>query len=131
MAERRAADPDVIVAVEVDAKWDAALARGLAADYPHHLRRPLDNYYGMAIYSRLAFEGVPEVRFVVQDDVPSARLTLRLRDGQRVPLARPAPPPAGTGPATRIRPRATPNSSWWARRSASMSATSPSSCAAT
>ncbi|MEZ0268225.1 MAG: endonuclease/exonuclease/phosphatase family protein [Phycisphaerae bacterium] len=90
----RGADPDVIVAVEVDAKWDAALARGLAADYPHHLRRPLDNYYGMAIYSRLAFEGVPEVRFVVQDDVPSAHLTLRLRDGQRVRLhaLHPRPP---------------------------------------
>jgi endonuclease/exonuclease/phosphatase (EEP) superfamily protein YafD len=90
----READPDVVVAVEVDAAWDAALAKFLAADYPHHLRRPQDNYYGMAIYSRLAFEAPPDVRFVVQDDVPSAHVVFKLRDGQRVRLhaLHPRPP---------------------------------------
>ena len=90
----READPDVIVAVEVDAAWDAALAAGLATDYPTTMRRPQENYYGMAIYSRLAFADEPEVRYVVQDDVPSAHVTLRLRDGQRVRLhaLHPRPP---------------------------------------
>ena len=90
----RGADPDVIVAVEVDAKWDAALADGLAKDYPTSLRRPQENYYGLAIHSRLAFDGEPDVRFIVQEDVPSAHLTLRLRDGQRVRLhaLHPRPP---------------------------------------
>jgi endonuclease/exonuclease/phosphatase (EEP) superfamily protein YafD len=89
----RAADPDVIVAVEVDAAWDAALAP-LKADYPHCLRQPQENYYGMAIYSRLPFAADPEVRFVVQDDVPSARVMLRLKDGQQVRLhaLHPRPP---------------------------------------
>jgi endonuclease/exonuclease/phosphatase (EEP) superfamily protein YafD len=89
----RQADPDVVVAVEVNARWDAAIA-ALAADYPHCVRRPQENYYGMAIYSRLAFDGEPDVRFVVQDDVPSAHLTLRLRDGQKVRLhaLHPRPP---------------------------------------
>ncbi|MDB5297508.1 MAG: hypothetical protein JWO31_3491 [Phycisphaerales bacterium] len=89
----READPDVIVAVEVDAAWDAALAP-LKADYPYVLRRPQENYYGMAIYSRLPFDGDPQVRFLVQDDVPSARVMLRLRDGQRVRLhaLHPRPP---------------------------------------
>lgn len=89
----RAAHADVIVAVEVNAAWDAAIAT-LRADYPHCLRRPQENYYGMAIYSRLPFDGDPEVRFLVQDDVPSARLMLRLRDGQRVRLhaLHPRPP---------------------------------------
>jgi endonuclease/exonuclease/phosphatase (EEP) superfamily protein YafD len=90
----RAADPDVIVAVEVDGEWDEALASGLGGSYPHVLRKPQGNYYGMAIYSRLPFEGEPEVRFLVQDDIPSAHITLRLRDGQRVRLhaLHPRPP---------------------------------------
>src|SRR5688572_24945531 len=45
----READPDVIVAVEVDGAWDRTL-EALAKDYPFSLRQPQDNYYGMAIY---------------------------------------------------------------------------------
>lgn len=87
-------DPDVIVAVEIDAKWDAALHAALAKDYPHHVRQPLDNYYGMVLYSRLAFDGAPKVRFMVQDDIPSVHATIRLKDGQRVWLhaMHPRPP---------------------------------------
>lgn len=90
----RAPDPDVIVAVEVDAKWDAALAAALAADYPHHVRLPQENYYGMAVYSRLRFDGEPQVEHLVQDDIPSIHLTLRLRNGQPVRLhaMHPRPP---------------------------------------
>ncbi len=89
----RESDPDVIVAVEVDAKWDAALA-ALAEDYPHHVRHPRGNYYGMVLYSRLPFEEEPKVRFVVQDDVPSIHAIVRLKDGQRVCLhaMHPRPP---------------------------------------
>ncbi|HEX8342539.1 MAG TPA: endonuclease/exonuclease/phosphatase family protein [Tepidisphaeraceae bacterium] len=89
----RAADPDVLVAVEIDDKWDAALA-SLVADYPHCVRHPQNNYYGINVYSRLAFDAEPEVRFMVQDDIPSVHLTLRLRDGQRVRLhaMHPRPP---------------------------------------
>src|SRR5688500_17270097 len=55
----RAQDPDVIVAVEVDAAWERAIA-SLAKDYPHCVRVPQDNYYGMILYSRLPFEGEPQ-----------------------------------------------------------------------
>jgi endonuclease/exonuclease/phosphatase (EEP) superfamily protein YafD len=87
-------DPDVIVAVEIDAKWDNALHRALAKDYPHHVRQPQDNYYGMAVYSRLPFEETPKVRFIVQDDIPSIHATLRLEDGQQACLhaMHPRPP---------------------------------------
>lgn len=86
-------DPDVIVAVEVNGAWDAALS-SLRADYPFVLRHPQENYYGLAVYSRLPFAEEPKVRFLVQDDVPSAHLTLRLRDGQPVCLhaLHPRPP---------------------------------------
>lgn len=78
----RGADPDVIVAVEVNAAWDAAL-RPLERDYPHVIRHVQDNYYGMVLFSRLPIEK-HEVRFLVQDDVPSIHATVRLRDGQHV-----------------------------------------------
>ena len=89
----RKADPDVLVVVEANMKWDTALSL-LAGDYPHCVRHPQENYYGMIVYSRLPFEGRPEVRFVVHDDVPSVHLTLRLRSGQRVRLhaLHPRPP---------------------------------------
>lgn len=88
----RAADPDVIVAVETDAAWDAAL-RPLERDYPHVVRQVQDNYYGIVLLSRLEIEK-SQVRFLVQGDIPSIHLTLRLRDGQRVCLhaLHPRPP---------------------------------------
>jgi endonuclease/exonuclease/phosphatase (EEP) superfamily protein YafD len=89
----RAADPDVIVAVEIDHKW-APILRGLRDQYPHQLVRPQDNYYGMAVLSKLPFDGEPRVQFLVQDDIPSVHLTLLLRDGQKVRLhaVHPRPP---------------------------------------
>ena len=89
----RESDPDVIVAVEVDAKWDAAIA-SLAKEYPHHVRQPQDNFYGMVLYSRLQFQEQPKVRFLVQDDVPSIHASIRLKDGQVVYLhaMHPRPP---------------------------------------
>ena len=87
------ANPDIIVAVEIDQKWDQALS-ALEGRYPFVLRRPQDNYYGMVIYSRLPFEGDPDVRYLVQDDIPSARVMIQLRDGSRIRLhaLHPRPP---------------------------------------
>jgi endonuclease/exonuclease/phosphatase (EEP) superfamily protein YafD len=88
----READPDVIVAVETSDAWDKAL-RPLEDDYPHVVRHVQDNYYGMLLYSRLPLHD-SEVRFLVQDDVPSIHTTIELRDGQRVCLhaLHPRPP---------------------------------------
>ncbi len=89
----RQSDPDVIVAVEVGAKWDAVL-RALEKDYPHHVRQPQENFFGMVLYSRLPFEGTPKVRFLVQDEIPSIHAIIRLKDGQTVSLhaMHPRPP---------------------------------------
>ena len=78
----RESDPDVIVAVEIDEKWDAAL-RPLERDYPHVIRQVQANYYGMVMFSRLRIIE-SEVRFLVQEDVPSIHATLRLKNDQHV-----------------------------------------------
>lgn len=87
-----AADPDVILAVEVDDAWMRALD-ALSEKYPHSVRQPQDNYYGMVLFSRLALEG-PQVEFLVQDDIPSIHTWVKLRSGVRVKLhgIHPRPP---------------------------------------
>ncbi len=78
----RETDPDLILAVETDAWWDERL-RVLDVDYPHALKRPQGNHYGMHLLSRLELEAAT-LRFLVEDDIPSIRTTVRLRSGESV-----------------------------------------------
>lgn len=84
--------PDMVLAVEIDDAWDAALAP-LAADYPYFVRVPLKNYYGMVLYSRLPLLG-SEIRYLVQHDIPSIHTRVQLRDGTMINLygIHPRPP---------------------------------------
>ena len=87
-----AADPDLVLAVEVDDRWDQAIA-ALEEDYPYAVRQPQDNHYGMVLYSRLKLID-PELRFIVQDDAPSIHTGVELRSGKRIYLhgVHPRPP---------------------------------------
>ena len=87
-----APDPDLILAVEADRHWEAAL-RPLEERYPHVIRRPQDNMYGMILYSRLPLED-GDVRFIVHNDFPSIHATVKLADGTPVRFhgIHPAPP---------------------------------------
>ncbi|MDH5823956.1 endonuclease/exonuclease/phosphatase family protein [Luteimonas sp. RD2P54] len=95
--------PDILVAVETDAWWERQLD-ALLDQLPHSLRRPLDNLYGMHVYSRLPLED-GEIRFLVEDDIPSAHAVVRLADGQRVAVhclhPRPPSPTEADGSAER------------------------------
>ena len=85
-------DPDVVIAVETDDGWMQAL-EPLAKKYPHVVRKPLNNTYGMVLFSR--FELIdPRIEFLVQDDIPSIHTRLRLRSGVEVRLhaLHPRPP---------------------------------------
>lgn len=88
----RREDPDILIAVETDAWWQERLDV-LAADYPNTLRCPLDNLYGMNVYSRLPLDD-GEIRFLVEDDIPSAHAHVRMANGQRFALhcVHPRPP---------------------------------------
>ena len=44
-------EPDIAIFMETDEKWDEAMSV-LADDWPNHVREPLDNSYGMLLYSR-------------------------------------------------------------------------------
>lgn len=88
----READPDIVLTVETDAWWQHAL-RGLARSHPHTVHQPQDNTYGMLLYSRLPLRNA-EVKFLVQDDIPSIHACVQLRNGQNVELRclHPRPP---------------------------------------
>ncbi len=88
----RERDPDIVLAVETDDWWQSHLDT-LDAAYPYSVKCPLDNLYGMHLYSRLELVD-PEVLFLVEDDVPSMHADVVLRSGHRVELhcLHPAPP---------------------------------------
>ncbi|GAB3095869.1 endonuclease [Aestuariicella hydrocarbonica] len=75
-------DPDVIMAVETDEWWEEAL-RTLEQRYPHTLKSPLGNTYGMLVYSRLEMID-PEIRFILKDSIPSMHLQAVLPSSDRV-----------------------------------------------
>ncbi|WP_181422020.1 endonuclease/exonuclease/phosphatase family protein [Halomonas sp. LBP4] len=75
-------DPDVVLTVETDQWWEEALGP-LEEKYPHTLKNPLDNTYGMLLHSRLEMID-PEVRFILKDSIPSMHMQVVLPSDDRV-----------------------------------------------
>jgi endonuclease/exonuclease/phosphatase (EEP) superfamily protein YafD len=92
--------PDVLVALETDRWWEEKLCE-LETDYVHTLKCPLDNRYGMHVYSRLALEDTA-IQYLVEPDVPSMHALVVLRSGVRVRVhfLHPAPPSPTENPAS-------------------------------
>lgn len=87
-----AEDPDVIATVETDQWWADHLSM-LEDDYPHSIKIPQDDTYGMCVFSRLPIVD-HEIRHLVEQEVPSLFLTLELRSGEEIRLVilHPRPP---------------------------------------
>lgn len=88
----READPDIILTVETNGWWRGEMSE-LEAEYPHTVLQPQDNTYGMLLHSRLELID-PQVKFLVQDDIPSIHVRARLRSGDEITLRclHPRPP---------------------------------------
>lgn len=85
-------EPDLLVTLESDRWWEDQLAV-LESEMPHTMKCPLENLYGMHVYSRLPLEET-EVSFLVEDDIPSMHASVQLRTGDsvRVHFLHPTPP---------------------------------------
>ena len=88
-------DPDIILLLETDQYWCNGTEE-LKEKYPHQVLVPLENTYGMLLYSK--FELVnSEVRYLVDDEIPSIKTEVKLLSGQKVRLycVHPTPPVPG------------------------------------
>lgn len=86
--------PDILVALETNQWWQDQLDRlETSGEYPYAIKCPLDNLYGMLVYSKLPLENA-KTQFLVQDGVPSMHALAILRSGRkvRVHFLHPAPP---------------------------------------
>lgn len=84
--------PDILVTLESDLWWEQQLSV-LELEMPYTVKCPLDNLYGMHVYSKLALHD-QEISFLIEDDIPSIHLTIELRSGDKVRahFLHPAPP---------------------------------------
>lgn len=84
--------PDILITLESDQKWEDAL-RVIEPDYPYSVKVPLDNLYGMHLYSKLELID-PEIKYLLIDDIPSIHTQVRLTNGEVIWLycLHPMPP---------------------------------------
>jgi len=85
-------NPDLFLTLESDKGWEQALDT-LEYEYKHSVKVPLDNLYGMHLYSKLPLEDI-EVRYLVKDDIPSIHGFVKLENGHRAKIhcLHPRPP---------------------------------------
>lgn len=84
--------PDILITLESDKKWETAL-ESVEPSYPYTVKIPLDNLYGMHLYSKLELID-PQVNYLMIDDIPSIHTQLRLQGGRVIWLycLHPMPP---------------------------------------
>ncbi|MCK0125655.1 endonuclease/exonuclease/phosphatase family protein [Gelidibacter sp. F2691] len=84
--------PDLFLTLESDKGWEQALDT-FEDEYKHTVKVPLDNLYGMHLYSKLPLEDI-EVRYLIKDDIPSIHGYVKLENGHRAKIhcLHPRPP---------------------------------------
>lgn len=86
-------DADIMVFTEANNRWKDAIVKHLSSAYKYKVELPLENTYGILMYSK--FELInPEVKFMVTDTIPSIHSKVRLLSGDVVQLyaVHPTPP---------------------------------------
>ncbi|MEX0600837.1 MAG: endonuclease/exonuclease/phosphatase family protein [Rhodothermales bacterium] len=86
-------DPDVLLTVETDRWWVDVLS-SLDGSYPYSVKVPLPSTYGMTLQSRLEVVE-SEVRYLVDDGIPSIYARIMLPEGTAVRIYGLHPRPPG------------------------------------
>lgn len=86
-------DADIIIAVETDEKWQIRFSEEFHEKYPYQCLKPMDNTYGMLLYSKLELKDT-QIKYLIENDVPSIHTFVKLRSGKEVKLfcLHPQPP---------------------------------------
>lgn len=85
-------DPDILVLLETDRKWLDEIGE-IRRKYEYSVEIPLDNTYGMLVYSKLELRDA-QVKYLVDDEIPSVHTEVVLRSGRTIRLfvVHPCPP---------------------------------------
>ena len=91
-------DPDVVMLVETD-KWWAGNLTTLNKKYPYKLLVPLENTYGMLLFSKFELQN-SEVKYLVEKDIPSVHASIKLPSGDLIRFhgLHPTPPVPNENP---------------------------------
>jgi endonuclease/exonuclease/phosphatase (EEP) superfamily protein YafD len=89
-------NPDFLLVNEPDQEWATSISR-LDEDFPHSVKYPLDNTYGMILLSKLPLTETT-VNFLVKDDIPSIYTRIVLPSGSIIDFygVHPEPPKPGS-----------------------------------
>ena len=92
LSEVKRYDPDLVLTMESNEDWEKGLQQ-LENEYSHTVKIPLENYYGMHLYSKKELYDV-STEYQIEDDVPSIFFDYKLDNGKKVFFAclHPAPP---------------------------------------
>mgnify|MGYP005852277597 CR=1 FL=1 len=91
-------DPDLVFLVETDEAWADALSP-LHEKYEHRIPLPLDNTYGLVLYSKLQIKK-QAINYLVNKEIPSLEIDVALRNGKLITIyaIHPTPPVPGESP---------------------------------
>ncbi len=86
-------NPDILLTVETNKWWEEKLAEGLDEKYTYRVNIPLENLYGMHLWSKIELID-PEIKYRIKDDIPGIDTGIKLPNGQEVDLyfVHPMPP---------------------------------------
>jgi len=88
----RRANPDIAILLETDSWWQEQL-HVFKEEYPFTVEYPQDNYYGIILLSKLELKDM-EVKFVMDDEIPSIHGNVLLKNGTWIKIfcLHPTPP---------------------------------------
>ncbi|WPR76102.1 endonuclease/exonuclease/phosphatase family protein [Algoriphagus sp. NG3] len=88
-------DPDVVFLVETDKAWEKGISE-IEEIFPFQIKIPLDNTYGLLFYTKLEIVS-KEINYLVDEEIPSLELELKLRNGEIITIyaIHPTPPVPG------------------------------------
>lgn len=86
-------DPDLLLMVETNKWWQDQIKDAIKTSYAYSIEYPLENTYGMLLYSKFPLKD-SDIKFLVKKDVPSFHTTVVLPSGLEVCLhcIHPEPP---------------------------------------
>ncbi|WP_432670176.1 endonuclease/exonuclease/phosphatase family protein [Flavobacterium sp. SM2513] len=96
-------NPDVVLLLEINAEWEKATKK-LEDDFAYHVKVPLENKYGMVLYSKFPLEQT-SIKYLVEADIPSIHTQVILKNGTVTQLyaVHPTPPVPNENPSSEER----------------------------